>query len=195
MSATNTSGKRQIKASEVKPGMTIQWTQGDMVIQVPVGRIGKFGDNHSLRTPQGKAAILPYGTPVTVLAEPQPEEPTAFGEKVVVAGERALCIAQGLWLTDGLERCTWDELCEMGPVQVIPDQGWTVPEQATETPEVPERIDEWPEDDTALRPYKWMNEYGEIWRHGRNSHVEGWTSGYLLQNRPVYGPWDRVTDE
>ena len=49
---------------------------------------------------------------------------------------------------------------------VVPDQGWTVP---AETPEVPDRIEEWPEDDEALRAYRWRDCYKNVldWKKTR----------------------------
>lgn len=189
---------KQIKASEIKPGMTIRWERLEVKTELTVREVSYFNTVlYRVHSPQGMPVFIPSDAEVTVLAEAQPEEPTEFGAKVVVGMQRFLraplhASDSTPWLSQLDARWrSWPTILAMGPVRVVPDQGWTVPD---DTPEVPDRIEEWPEDDTALRPYKWMDEYGEIWRHGSNSHVEGWTSGYLFQNRPVYGPWDRVTD-
>ena len=140
-------------------------------------------------------------TLVTVLSEPapaQPEEPTEFGARVVVKGRRFLRSPvlkadfqpwleenEGVW-------SDWDELCSLGPVTVIPDQGWGVPGNAEPAPEVPDQIKEWPEDDTHLREYRWRDMYGGVW-----VYVDGvwrWnTHPYGDYKTPVGGPWFLTT--
>ena len=147
---------RTIKASEVKPGMTIRfdfrgWDVGGTVTIVEVLRhwVWVSADDDGRR----RFVELERDTPVTVLSEPapaQPEEPTEFGARVRVRDGRFVRLnggdpSLGPWYEEGTGyRWSWDDLCEMGPVTVVPDQGWTVPD---DTPEVPERIEEWPEDD------------------------------------------------
>lgn len=98
-----------------------------------------------------------------------------------------------VWFEEGTGyRWTWDDLCEMGPVTVIPDQGWTVP---ADTSVVPERIEEWPEDDTALRPHPWRDCNGRVWRYGFIGSAAGWSyDGALSWDKPLPGPWTRETD-
>ena len=195
---------RQIKASAVKPGMTIRWGRWDISYQCTLTRVERFNGDQDVQgeTRQGKTVLLHEDDDVLVVKEPpQPEEPQEFGAKVVVAGERALRIAQGSWLTDGLERCTWDDLCEMGPVTIIDaNPSWTAPADREPTPEVPERIEEWPEDDTALRLYPWRDRRGRGWSHGFTGFETGWECYDVAGNhvesagRPSYGPWTRVAD-
>ena len=136
---------RQIKASEVKPGM---------VVAAPVTRTVTVSENVSggeswraLSDATGFVTYVDEEASVTVLSEPQPEEPTEFGAKVRVRKGRFVRLVEGdsgfrVWFEEGTESWwTWDDLCEMGPVTVVPDQGWTVP---AGTPEVPERIEDGP---------------------------------------------------
>ena len=69
---------RIIKASEVKPGMTVRWEQEDLVFESPVDRAIQFGGRRRLRTPMRKVVMIPPDMEVTVLSEPsapQPEVP------------------------------------------------------------------------------------------------------------------------
>lgn len=141
------------------------------------------------------AAILDEPTP------PQPEEPTEFGARVVIDGQKFLRAPERdgdrwPWLDqDESTWCDWDDLLRLGRVQVVPDQGWTVP---ADTPEVPGRIEEWPDNDEALRPYSWRDSSGNTWRWVTSSSK--WAaydeSGEYVRSypRPVYVPWERVTD-
>ncbi|NDO78246.1 hypothetical protein GKZ75_08420 [Kocuria indica] len=191
---------RQIKASEVKPGMTIRWDQGGITYECTVSSVGpaRFGVNVMA---ERSAAHIYDETPVTVLAEPQPEEPTWFGARVVVDGQRFLRSPEEKsddqpWLEENTGVWhNWDDLCEMGNVQIIPDQGWTVPTDTETAPVVPDRIEEWPEDDTALRKHEWRDRLGRIWYHGFAGFDTGWSGGgALIWGKPSDGPWIRVVD-
>ena len=147
-------------------------------------------------------ATLDLDAPVTVLSEPQPAEPTAFGARVVAGGYEFLLSHGGRrsWKArlDG-KRYAWTDLCDMGSVVVIDaTPSWTVPEQATETPVVPERIEEWPEDDTALRPHPWRDRDGDTWTWlATTSRWECYDEldDYVESGgHPSCGPWTRVTD-
>lgn len=192
---------RQIKASEVKPGMTIRWEQDGAKIQLPVHSVEVGVVSVGLVALTKTQWCLGAETPVTVLSEPapaQPEEPTALGARVVVGEHRFILVDNDLtpWLNMNTWMWySWGELCNMGTVTVIDaDPCWLVPSDGEPTPEVPERIEVWPEDDTALRKHKWQDEYGQIWQPGSNRHGDGWACGYLLRVRPLHGPWTRVTD-
>ena len=126
-------------------------------------------------------------TLVTVLSEPappQPEEPTAFGARVV-AGECKALRGHGRaggflpWVVEfpsgNTASYNWKEVCELGPVQVVPDQGWTVP--AEPTPEVPEKIYVWPENDEHLRGHKWCDNDGDTAQYINGAWRYLWPSG------------------
>lgn len=196
---------RQIEASEVKPGMEVRWEQGGITYECTISSVGpaSFGVNVMA---QQSAATIYDETPVMVLSEPalpQPEEPAEFGARVVVNERRFLRspVVRGdsqPWLEEngGIWR-DWDDLCEMGLVQVVPDRGWTVPDDA---PEVPERIEKWPEDDTAMRKYKWVDRDADTWIwieaqakwECRNQRGEC----QMVRGRPSswFAPFIRVTD-
>lgn len=58
--------------------------------------------------------------------------------------------------------------------------------------EVPDRITEWPEDDTALRAYPWRDALGIVWRYGVPGREHGWSTGSSRAWKGlVYGPWHR----
>lgn len=195
---------KQIKAREVKPGMEVEFTLTRRM-KVYKNVEGDYSERE-LEDVSGSIVFVGADTPVTVLSEPappQPEEPTEFGAKARVRGRCFLRmgevgVGRYVWFEKWSgSRWSWDDLCEMGPVTVIPDQGWTVPD---DTPEVPERIDEWPEDDTALRPYPWRDREGDTWTWAKaqaewECHDD--RNDYLTAGRrpsPRFAPFTRVTD-
>lgn len=183
---------RTIKASEIKPGMEVEFTlTRRMTIHKNVE--GDYSERE-LEDVSGSIVFVGADTPVTVLSEPQPEEPTEFGARVVVDGRRFLRAENDSlpWVEmDAWGWHTWDYLCSLGPVQVVPDQGWTVPD----TLEVPDRITEWPENDTALRAYPWRDTLGIVWRYGVTGGEPGWSCGSgRAWKGLIYGPFTRVTD-
>lgn len=190
---------RQIKASEVKPGMEVQFDLSGWDVQGTVGTVKVLPHAVWIYTEKRCEMSLDLDSPVTVLSEPQPEEPKAFGAKVRVHDGRFVRLddyAAGVvpWSEKGTGAWwRWDDLCEMGPVTVVPDQGWTVP---ADTPEVPERIEEWPEDDEHLKDHKWRDERGDIWSSWSGKwgyQVCGGKWRPLLDvTRPFGGPWTRV---
>lgn len=192
---------RIIKASEVKPGMEVEF-----LTRMKIQKNSKWINSHrDMRDDAGHFARVDADAPVIVLSEPapaQPEEPTEFGARVVVNGRQFVRAYNDSspW-ADGKawDWWTWDELCEMGPVTVIDAApSWTVP---ADTPEVPERIEEWdtwedvPEGVTVANPelnYQYRKASGKIqamipigggvWRE----------TSLPLSDFP--GPWTRVTD-
>lgn len=190
---------RIIKASEIKPGMEVEFTlTRRMIIHKNVE--GDYSERE-LEDFSGSIVFVGADTQVTVLSEPappQPEEPTEFGAKITVAGRRMIRCTDNpkeLWAWQGEALngdpalWSWGQLTGLGPVQVVPDQGWTVPD----APEMPERIEVWPDDDTALRAHKWRDVYGDVWvpvddRWGWGDNPWG------SHDRPLCGPWTRVTD-
>ena len=195
---------RQIKASEAKPGMEVQFDLEGWDVKGTVATVDVRPHAVWIYTEKWCEMSLDLDSPVTVLSEPappHPEEPTEFGAKVRVRDGRFVRLddyASGVvpWSEKGTGAWwSWDDLCDMGPVTVVPDQGWTVP---ADVPEVPERIEVWPEDDTALRPYKWRGRDGYIWKWlAAASEWECYDAvgnGMVSGGRPFYGPWARVTD-
>ena len=190
---------RTIKVSEVRPGMEVQWTSLGITRRCTgeVVDAGSPRDGVNLRTSEGGAVHIPGDAEVTVLTEPQPEEPTEFGARVVAGGCQFVLVDTALHQWSDITGLwnPWREVCARGPVTVIPDQGWTVPADA---PEVPERIEEWPENDTALRPYKWRGRDGYIWKWlAAASEWECYDAvgnGMVSGGRPSCGPFTRVSD-
>ena len=188
---------RTIKVSEVRPGMEVQWTSLGITRRCTgeVVDAGSPRDGVNLRTSEGGAVHIPGDAEVTVLTEPQPEEPTAFGARVVAGGYEFLLSHGGRrsWKArlDG-KRYAWTDLCEMGSVAVIDaTPSWTVPE----TPEVPERIEVWPEDDEALRKHRWRDADGYTWfaleeERWTYNHVDGIRAS--VYSNPTCGPWTRA---
>lgn len=188
-----------IKASEVRPGMEVQLDLSGWDVKGTVATVDVRPHAVWIYTEKCCAMSLDLDSPVTVLAEPQPEEPTEFGAKIVVDGRHFLR-AQGdsaddaPWLQQGTNFWyPWEAVCEVGHVTVIPDQGWTVP---ADSPEVPERIEEWPEDDAHLREQWWQDRKGAVWssrdgQWGYHSFTRGWV-GLVGYRYPFNGPWVRV---
>lgn len=195
---------RTIKVSEVRPGMEVQWTSLGITRRCTgeVVDAGSPRDGVNLRTSEGGAVHIPGDAEVTVLTEPQPEEPTAFGARVVADGMLFVRadddanpwrhLRAAMWVN-------WRDVCALGEVTVIDaDPSWTLPAQVkVEVPAVPERIEEWPEDDEHLRAYKWTDLDGYTWQFFGD---EDWRferrSGSLSypHTHPCDGPWTRVTD-
>lgn len=200
---------RTIKASEVKPGMTIRFDLSGWDVKGTVGTTKVLPRSVWIYTEKCRVMSLELDSPVTVLAEPQPEEPKAFGARVVADGFPAVRLYDGEdeidpenppWRVrigrDRWQDMLWHELVEDCSVTAIPDQGWTVPADA---PEVPERIEEWPEDDDHLREHKWCDRDGYRWTwivadaqwecRDDITDKETMTAGI-----PADGPWTRVSD-
>lgn len=187
---------RQITAAEVKPGMNIRFDLEGWDVKGTVARMHRRPQGMWLYTDQSFELSLDLDAPVTVLSEPQPAEPTAFGARVVAGGYEFLLSHGGRrsWKArlDG-KRYAWTDLCEMGSVAVIDaTPSWTVPE----TPEVPERIEVWPEDDDHLRAYEWQDRDGRPWVYSRtHEHWYNFSSSAiskLVTNEPQFGPWTRA---
>lgn len=199
---------RTIKVSEVRPGMEVQWTSLGITRRCTgeVVDAGSPRDGVNLRTSEGGAVHIPGDAEVTVLSEPaQPEEPVTLCARIVVAGRKiyrwtedpkepwpwrgeALNVDPVLW--------SWGQLCGLGTVTVIDaDPSWAV---LTDAPEVPDRIEEWPENDEHLKDHKWRDERGDIWsfwsgKWGYQAYGWKWRP-LLVLPRPFDGPWTRVSD-
>lgn len=206
---------RIIKASEVKPGMEVEWTQAGVtrkcVAETVDSASPRYGVN--LHTSEGGLVHIPGNAEVTVLSEPapvQPEEPVTLCARIVVAGRKiyrwtedpkepwpwrgeALNVDPVLW--------SWGQLCGLGQVTIIDaDPSWTLPAQVKVAPVVPERIEEWPEADEHLRKHKWRDMDGDTWTWAKAEDKWECRSRADIRmgasRRPGswFGPFTRVTD-
>lgn len=137
---------RQIEASEVREGMEIEWKYGGYYTRCVVGLVQRENLSYpaySIRAVGSSAGWRTFseGEEVTVLAEPQPEEPTAFGACVEVAGVKyVLCDDDELkWKSsDGGGWWGWSDLCDKGHVTVVNADPFANPE-----PREPRVWDRW----------------------------------------------------
>ena len=194
---------RTIKASEIKPGMTIRWEGRGFIHEGLVERTTAGVYPRATRVLSGQFGMdIPGDAEVTVLTESQPEEPTAFGARVVAGGYEFLLSNGGRrpWKArlDG-NRYSWAEVCGLGPVTIIDaDPSWTLPAQVKVAPVVPERIEEWPKNDEHLRAYRWRDRDGDLWYSISDSRTP-WVVGFAdrtgaFHPYPKRGPFTRVTD-
>ena len=196
---------RQITAAEVKPGMEVQFDLSGWDVKGTVATVDVRPHAVWIYTEERCEMSLDLDTPVTVLAEPHPEEPTAFGARVVADGMLFVRadddanpwrpLRAAMWVN-------WRDVCALGEVTVIDaDPSWTLPAQVKVAPVVPERIEEWPERDEHLRAYQWRDCYGVRWHSERraldtpDSWVARLPGGRRLDfEKPTRGPWTRVAD-
>ena len=193
---------RTIKASEVKPGMVVKWDSNGFTHEGSVERVTSGASAYTTRFISGSFGMtVSSDTTVTVLSEPLPEEPSAPGARVM-ACERRFVRADNddiAWMDlESFIWRTWEEVCAMGPVTVIDaDPYWEVTGNAEPSPEVPDWIEEWPEDDEHLRDYLWLDSEGDTWTW--DNIVSRWKctspSGKHLISRtnPFCDPWIRIT--
>lgn len=141
---------------------------------------------------------------VTVIAPPpvvQPDEPTELGQCIRIEGlpeYEALVVDPSAGFPFLYRLCgsvwhtrSWDEILEdAGDRRIIVSDP---PRWPDETPVVPERIEvgEWPDDDTHLRAWKWIDVEGDPWWW--DAQVGLWRLEYELSDRgrPLCGPWTR----
>lgn len=191
---------RTIKVSEVRPGMEVQWTSLGITRRCTgeVVDAGSPRDGVNLRTSEGGAVHIPGDAEVTVLTEPQPEEPTAFGARVTAGGRRFVRGNGVVWpwieSLDG-ELYDWRNVCDEGEVTIIDaDPSWTAPAGREPNPEVPDRIEVWPEDDEHLRNYEWLDTDGHAWRWHWAEDGWGYNHATFPQPFPECFPMTRVAD-
>ena len=187
---------RKITASEVKPGMEVQFDLSGWDVKGTVATVKVRPSAVWIYTEKWCEMPLNLDSPVTVLTEPQPEEPTAFGARVVAGGYEFLLSNGGRrpWKArlDG-NRYSWAEVCGLGPVTIIDaDPSWTLPAQVKVAPVVPERIEEWPENDEHLRGYRWRDRDGGTWYYDGSWVLQG--IGPRITPQLWLRPWTRVTD-
>ena len=125
---------RQIKASEAKPGMEVQFDLSGWDVKGTVATVDVRPHAVWIYTEKWCEMSLDLDSPVTVLSEPapaQPEEPTTLGARVVV-GDLKFVRGYGTawpWIDslDG-ETYEWSDICDYGAVTVLDaDPSWTVP--------------------------------------------------------------------
>ena len=137
-----------IKASEITPGMVIEWTDRDAFTRMLVKRYNP--SRSTVRSVGGAFRYLAPDTDVEVLAAPpvMPPEPEALGARVK-AGDKLFLRAYDddcAWLevTGNIHGVayTWEEVNEFGPVTVIDgNPSWEV-ESSEDAPEQWDDIEE-----------------------------------------------------
>ena len=144
------------------------------------------------------------GERVKVITPPpvvQPSAPTKLGQLVRFEGDDDWLgvvvdlpgVVCRIWDTGGYWFSWGSVLRRAGDRQIIVSDP---PRWPDETPVVPERIErgEWPNDDTHLRAWKWIDRDGGRWRwDDRDNRKSGWNwNPYLLPLiSPLFGPWTR----
>lgn len=202
---------RTIKASEIKPGMTVKFDLDGWRVDGTVSRVEPVTFGVDFYSTQGLEMTLGEDAPVTVLAEPapaQPEEPRWIAARAKVGDRRFFTVDESdrPWRKADCMghifpyRYSWSDVCSLGQVTVIPDQGWTVP---ADSPEVPERIEEWDTWDDV--PEGVVVTVPGLFCHYRKNQgaVEfsdpdddpDWTEPGVRTMPRDYGPWTRVTDD
>lgn len=119
---------RKIKASEVREGMEIEWSDRGWYHRGVVAAVTR---NHPrgvwVQSSDGFEMSVEPDEVFTVLAEPQPPEPTAFGAAVEAGGVWFVRLdVRDLndpdfqpWQSESLIQCTWAEVCDQGQVTVV----------------------------------------------------------------------------
>lgn len=155
-----------------------------------------------LYAPDGGIIDTLLNCPVKVIAPPpvvQPDEPTILGQCIRIEGlpgYEALVVDPSAGFPFLYRLCgsvwhtrSWEEILEdAGDRRIIVSDP---PRWPDETPVVPERIEdgEWPDDDTHLREWAWLDCDGRTWQW----RGDGWTrvGVSLTGDNPVNGPWIR----
>lgn len=114
---------RDIKASEVREGMEIEWSDRGWFHR---GEVAAVTRNHPggvwVQSSDGFEMSVEPGQVFTVVSEPQPDEPTASGACVEVAGVKYVrCDDDEFeWKSsDGNGWWRWSDLCDKGQVTII----------------------------------------------------------------------------
>lgn len=187
-----------IKAREITPGMVIEWVDRDVFTRTTVGEYN--GSVNAVWSADGAMIFLPPDTDVKVVAaSPALPEPKALGARVK-AGDRLFLRVRDFgyaWaeVTDNtlsLNKYTWAEVNECGPVTVIDsDPSWEV-ETGEDAPE------QWDDIEEALKHCtRVVDSEGDEWHYtGGALHVDlngwptPWTLGVVGANR--LGPFRRA---
>lgn len=177
-------------------------TDGGITFRFRLDLIECYGTSQvKMLTTEGGAKHADLGERVRVITPPpvvQPDEPTILGQCIRIEGDdewRAVVAdpddddapirgTDGSWLI-------WDLILEdAGNRQIIVSDP---PRWPDETPEVPECIEqgEWPDDDTHLRAWEWIerDDYPWWW----NAQLGLWESEYMTSDmrRQLFGPLTR----
>lgn len=134
---------------------------------------------------------------VTVITPPpmvQPEEPTELGQCIRIEGEDWLGVVidpdDSRPIRDTEEDWwNWEHILELaGDRRILVSDP---PRWPDEDPVVPDRIEagEWPDDDTHLREWEWVDCDGARWRW--NTEKVGWVWYVESYSRPLNGPLTR----
>ena len=158
----------------------------------------------TLSTADGGLVYALTTSPVKVITPPpvvQPDEPTELGQCIRIEGSYAMLgvvadpgdsvpirAMYGGWMD-------WDDvLSRAGDRQIVVSDP---PRWPDETPVVPERIEvgEWPDDDTHLREWVWVDRDGERWKWylttDKRAGAWRYCSAGLTYPDPTCGPWTR----
>lgn len=160
---------RQIKPSEIRPGMEIQWTFLGVERRCTAAQVDteSLGDGAKLWTPEGAAVHVRADAVVTVLAEPQLEEPSP-GSVVRTPENDMFCRIEsdrGSWQRiDGTGLAwTWGEIRRIaGDPEILFD-----PEADVKQHGVPIRIEkpeDWDDEDPELRKCPWIDADFDTWK-------------------------------
>ena len=187
---------RKIRASEVREGMEIRWEEDGAVITLPVFEV--------MTADCGRVSFVPESrTPwhvkrdqvVTVLREPQPDEPTAFGACVEVAGVKYVRVYEygPAWVSNADQDWNyWAGIIDAGPVTVINANPFTSTGQRE--PRVWDRLADVP-DGVTVRLTNIETPYRKVGGRIECKPVKEWelsvTGEYDLNN---YSPFTEVLD-
>lgn len=187
-----------IKASEITPGMVIEWTDRGTFTRLTVESYNP--SLSAVRSVGGDVRYLSSDTEVKVIAAPpvMPTEPETLGARVKAGDNLFLRVSTNRcsWLevTGGETdlNYTWREVNEFGPVTVIDgDPSWEV-ESGEDAPE------QWDDVEEALKHCdKVVDRSGDKWHYEDSVlrlTMDGTTSKWPLdaQSANNYGPFRRA---
>lgn len=177
-------------------------TDGGITCRFRLDRIECYGTSQvKMLTTEGGAKHADLGERVKIIAPPpvvQPDEPKELGQCIRIEGDNdwravlADTAGRGFRVLSGKGGYgwrTWGQILgRAGDRQIIVSDP---PRWPDETPEAPERIEvgEWPDDDTHLREWEWIDNDSCTWRW--DNERKRWVWGRQGHIRPIDGPWTR----